>query len=183
MSLGRTWETAWCFILSVKDTMEKSAFSPAPPLSCSCPCPEALLRSSCGAFGFILRTQVLILLLDIVLNGVVYGTRGSAPRSSLVALVLFLMEIQSFLPDSVYCCMLFLWWGGLWPVCGTSGKYLALHFSTPGSSAAAIPEPKAFKRLCVWMMRWDNSHLTASSLISVPSPVFNVPLLSLVLGS
>lgn len=131
--------------------MEKSAFSPAPPLSCPCPCPEALLRSSCGAFGFILCTQVPILLLDIevpsllldiVLTGVVYGTQGSAPRSSLVALVLFLMEIQSFQPDSVYCCMLFLRWGGLRPVCVNSGKYLTLCFSTPGSLAAAIPSPK-----------------------------------------
>lgn len=72
LSLGRTWETACCFIHSVKDAMEKSAFSllPPPP-SCPCPCPEALLRSSCGAFGFIQYTQVPILLLDIVLNGVV----------------------------------------------------------------------------------------------------------------
>lgn len=91
--------------------MEKSAFSPrpSPPLSCPCPCPEALLRSSCGAFGLILYSQVPILLLDTVLNGAVYGTQGSA-LSSLVALVVFLMEMQSSLPDSFYCCVLYLQW-------------------------------------------------------------------------
>lgn len=71
------------------------------------------------------------------------------------------------------CCS----FGGV--ACGLSVSILA-STSLCASAAAAIPEPEAFKRLCVWMMRWDGSHLTANSLVSVPSPVFNVPLLSLV---
>lgn len=66
------------------------------------------------------------------------------PLSSFVALVVFLIEIQSFLLFTAACCI----FGGEWLVRGAStGKYLALLFGTH-SLAAVIPEP-AHGRSCV----------------------------------
>lgn len=156
--------------LAVKNTMEKSAFSLAPPLSCPCPGPEAVLRSfSCGSSGFILHTQVLTLLLGIVLYGVVYGTQGSAPHSSLVALELCLMGIHK-----ASCLILFTAscssFSGMWLVCGTSpGKCFALTFCTHRRFGSCHPRAHSI-HLGDEVGRW--SHVTATSLLSLPSPTF-----------
>lgn len=111
----------------------KSAFFPALPL----PLPGGLVEVILLCFWIhSVHTSTHSPSLDIVLHGVVSGTQGSAPRSSLVALVVFLMETQSFLPDSFYCCML---------VSGTSlGKCLALLLGTRRQSGNCHPRVRIF---------------------------------------
>lgn len=142
----------------------------SPPLSCPCPCPcpcpEAWLRSSSGAFGFILYTQVHRVLPPEALLWPWCWSLGKCTASRPIL--------------SAAACYMF----GRYVVCQWRFSRQVPRSAFPHSSlAAVIPEPTSFIQSCVWVMRrWDGSHFTASSLISLPSPAFNVPLLPLALG-
>lgn len=77
--------------------MEKSAFSLLPLPSSQLPLPRGLAEVILWCFWIHSVHTSTHSLLDIVLNGVVYSTQGSAPQL-FCGLVVFLMEIQSFLP-------------------------------------------------------------------------------------